>query len=106
MTLLPWAVVALFVYVLGYPALLATHLWRNRELCMEDQLLRAKGVGDDRLTNPHGYEFRRRYSRSYYQFKPDCFFWILFILFRKFCIAATSAPSNTSFSARSLMTRL
>ena len=41
------------VYTIGYPVLLAIHWWRNRELIMEDQLLRAKGVGWDRLTNPN-----------------------------------------------------
>ena len=55
-------------------------LWRNREVVMTDQLLRAKGSGLDRLTNPVAYEFRRKYGRSYYQFKPDyAYFWILLI---------------------------
>ena len=90
MKLIPWAVVVLFVYTLGYPCALALNLWRNRELIMEDQLLRAKGVGDDRLTNPHAYEFRRRFSRTYYQFKPDAFGWVLAILLRKFLIAISS----------------
>jgi hypothetical protein len=41
--------------------------WRNREAVMTDQLLRAKGSGTDRLTNPVAYDFRRRYGRSYYR---------------------------------------
>jgi hypothetical protein len=75
--LLPWAIVALAVYVVGYPAGLALLLWRNRELIMEDQLLRAKGAGDDRLTNPHAYLFRRMFSRVYYQFRPAVIGWVL-----------------------------
>ena len=47
---------------------------------MTDQLLRAKGSGTDRLSNPVAYDFRRRYGRSYYQFKPDyAYFWVLLI---------------------------
>ena len=42
-------------------------LWRNREAVMTDQLLRAKGSGVDRLSNPIAYDFRRRYGRSYYR---------------------------------------
>ena len=58
-TLLVPAIIGLVVYTVGYPAFLAQLLYRNRELAMEDQLLRAKGVGSDRLTNPHAYEFRK-----------------------------------------------
>jgi hypothetical protein len=36
------AAVQCIVYVAGYPILLAAIIWRNRELMMEDQLLRAK----------------------------------------------------------------
>jgi hypothetical protein len=89
MTLLPAAVVAVIVYIIGYPAGVGWLLWKNRELVMEDQLLRAKGVGYDRLTNPHAYVFRKRWARLYYQFKPDTAMWVLAIIIRKFCIAAT-----------------
>jgi hypothetical protein len=74
MTLMPWAIIATLVYGVGYPALVGYILWRNRELIMEDQLLRAKGTGHDRLTNPRAYEVRKRFRNLYYQFRPD---WIL-----------------------------
>jgi len=94
-TLLPIAVVGFIVYTAGYPVGMLTLLWRNRETVMEDQLLRAKGVGFDRLTNPRAYDFRRRYQRSYYQFKPDyAYFWIVVIIVRKFFIAVTSILFN------------
>lgn len=63
LTLLPFAVVSLLVYVLGYPSLLASILYRNRMIVMEDQLLRAQGKGHTRLENPHAYDFRKRYHR-------------------------------------------
>jgi len=88
-TLLPAAVVACIVYIIGYPLGVGYLLWKNRETVMEDQLLRAKGVGDDRLTNPHAYGFRKRWGRLYYQFRPETVLWILAIIIRKFCIAAT-----------------
>jgi hypothetical protein len=74
LTLMPWAIIAILVYAIGYPVVVATILWRNRELIMEDQLLRAKGTGHDRLTNPRAYEMRKRFRNLYYQFRPD---WIL-----------------------------
>jgi hypothetical protein len=94
MTLLPFAVAGLAVYTAGYPAFVGYTLWKNRELVMEDQLLRAKGVGNDRLTNPHAYEFRKQYGRSYFQFKPDLCLWILAIILRKFFIALTAVIFN------------
>jgi hypothetical protein len=98
MTLLPWAIIALLVYVLGYPAAVGTLLWRKRELIMEDQLLRAKGVGNDRLTNPRAYEMRKRYRNVYYQFRPDYIFWALAILLRKFLLAVTLIMFNKNSS--------
>ena len=58
---------------------------------MTDQLLRAKGSGTDRLTNPVAYEFRRKYGRSYYQFKPDyAHYWILLIFGKTWNVCSTA----------------
>ena len=54
MTLLPFAVIAMVVYVTGYPLVVLYCLWRHREEMREDQLLRAMSLGTTRLTNPHG----------------------------------------------------
>ena len=66
---------------------------------MLDQLLKAKGTGDDKLTNPVAYELRMTFGRSYFQFKPDYCFWILAIICRKFFIAITAVvfAKNSSF---------
>jgi len=99
MTLMPVAVLGFVFYTAGYPVGLLAWLVRSRELVMEDQLLRAKGVGNDRLTNPRAYDFRRRYQRSYYQFKPDfAYYWIFAIIVRKFLIAVTSIVFNRNAS--------
>ena len=99
LTLLPYAVAGLFLYSFGYPAFVAYILNKNRELCMLDQLLRAKGVGEDRLTNPQAFTLRLTYGRQYFQFKPDFFFWILAVILRKFFISITAVvfSSNSSF---------
>jgi hypothetical protein len=81
-TLMPWATAALLVYTAGYPLLIGSILYTARNVCREDQLLRAEGIGDDRNTNPHCYEFRRRYQRLYYNFKPQYYFWILIVIAR------------------------
>jgi hypothetical protein len=54
MTLLPYAIVGLVVYVVGYPVIVFASLYRYRYEMREDQLLRAMGLGTTRLTNPHG----------------------------------------------------
>jgi hypothetical protein len=66
---------------------------------MLDQLLRAKGTGDDRLSNPSSFELRQAYGRQYFQFKPDQYFWILAVILRKFFISVTAVvfSKNSSF---------
>ena len=87
--LLPWAISALIVYVLGYPVALAVFFFLKREVVMLDQLLRAKGVGDDPLTNPYALVTRRTMSRAYYAFKPDYYWWAILVILRKLCITCT-----------------
>ena len=48
-------------------------LYRNHKKIMEDQLLRAQGVGATRLENPNAYSVRKRYH--------------------KLCVAATQPPA-------------
>jgi len=96
--LFPGAVAAAFFYIVGYPLLVAYIIYTNRFLAAEDQLIRAKGVGDDKLTNPRAYVLRKRFSRVYYQFKPTFVFWVLAILLRKFCLAATYILFNRNAS--------
>jgi len=96
LTLLPAALAGLAAYTVGYPAFVARALWRNRELVMEDQLLRAKGTGGDLLTNPHAHDLRRTLGRSYFQFKPRFFAWVLVILARKFAIAVVAVMFSKS----------
>lgn len=61
--LLPWAVATLLVYTIGYPGLVGWILYRGREKCKEDQLLRAQGLGEKRTTNPRCYDFRKKYHK-------------------------------------------
>jgi hypothetical protein len=89
MSLLPYAIAALLVYVLGYPVGLAIFYFYRSEQIMLDQLLRAKGVGDDLLTNPYALQVRRTCSRAYYAFKPDYFWWALVVILRKLLITCT-----------------
>ena len=90
LTLLPYAIIGLVGYGFGYPAFLGRLFWKNRELIMEDQYLRALGTGDDALTNPHAYDFRRSFARSYYQFRPVAYFWVLVIIARKFALSVVA----------------
>jgi hypothetical protein len=51
------------------------------------------------LSNPHCYDFRKKYHKLYYQFKPNQYYWILVVISRKFLIAVTALlfRKNTSF---------
>jgi len=91
------ALIGVIVIMFGYPLTLTYILHKNRELLMEDQLLRAKGVGNDKLTNPNALYFRKKFGRSYFQFKPEWYAWILAILTRK-CAIAVTALFNKSAS--------
>jgi len=90
LSLLPLAVVTLGLYTIAYPGLVAWILFKFRVEIREDQYLRAKSVGDTRLTNPRAYDVRKRFHKLYYQFKPEHWYWTVAILVRKFLIAFTS----------------
>jgi hypothetical protein len=87
MQLLPWAILALIVYSLGYPIYVAMTLYKNQNLIKEDQLLRAMNTGDTRATNPLAYDVRKKYHKLYYHFKPGKIYWMVYVLIRKFWIA-------------------
>ena len=92
--LLPWAIIGLVAYTGGYPAFLAWNWVAHRELIMEDQLL-AKGLGDDRLSNPHAYAFRKAYGGTYARFKPHMAYWGVMVAARKAAIAGAIVAFNT-----------
>ena len=91
-SLIPYALGALGFYSLGYPAFCAYTLLNknNAKLAREDQILRADGKGFTKKDNPHCWEFRLRYGKLYYYFKPNKWYWVLVVLFRKFAIATIS----------------
>ena len=90
MRLLPYAIVGLLVYVIGYPLYVARVLQGHKWEIMEDQLLRAMGTGTSRLSNPHAYDVRKVYEKLYHAFKPDfAWWWMLVLLLRKLLMAAT-----------------
>jgi Cu/Zn superoxide dismutase len=84
------SVIFFLVYTVGYPAFVAFVLLTNSAKVQEDQLLRAKGTGQTRETNPTCHDFRKRYKDVYYRFKPEYYYWTLLIITRKFCIAAAA----------------
>ena len=90
--LIPYAVLALCLYTLGFPLFCGLFLFNkeNAKKAREDQLLRAMNLGYDKKTNPNCYEFRKRYHRLYYYYKPDKWYWMLIVLGRKFLVATVS----------------
>ena len=87
--LIPFAVIGIIVYTVGYPLLLAFLFWKNKSRIQRDQYLRAGGQGVVRDTTDsfHIYNIRKRYSHLYYQFKPRSYYWTVVIIARKFSVA-------------------
>lgn len=86
-SLVPPAVIGLLLYTIGFPAFVAWTLHRHRFWIMEEQLLLAHSTRTDRVLNRSKLWLHRRYSRLYYAFKPDYWYWSLAIIARKFGIA-------------------
>jgi hypothetical protein len=68
--LIPYAVIALLVYTIGFPAVLVWILrfGGRKNLIKEDQILRAAGVGDSLSTNSRAYYIRVKYHKMYCKF--------------------------------------
>lgn len=83
-----WPLALFFVglYGVGLPILFTVIVIRNRKVIMQDQVLRVLGTGSSRTENPEHYEFRKRFYKLYYRFKPRYHYWGEVILFRKFII--------------------
>jgi len=106
MTLLPFAIIAFCVYTVAYPAAVATLLYRSRDLVVEDQLLRARGLGKERSTNPNAFDTRKSLHKLYYYFKPNYApYWIMFVLLRKFGVAVVSLlfVNNAAYQLATLL---
>jgi hypothetical protein len=85
--LVGYAAFGFALYSIGFPAGVGGLLYRNRLLCQEDQLLRAKRTGFSRATNPNCWEFRKKFHKIYEMYKPQYYYWAAAIMGRKLLIA-------------------
>ncbi|GBG32619.1 Protocadherin Fat 4 [Hondaea fermentalgiana] len=97
--LVPLAVIFLLVYTLGFPAFVFLSIRRHREVVMEDQYLRAHGVGDTRESGPRTYDFRKSFSTLYVSFKPNRQTWVVLVIMRKAFIAMCALLLRTNVTA-------
>jgi hypothetical protein len=86
MRLVYFAIPAIFLYIIGFPAYIFYIVKTFKNEIKEDQLLRAQDLGDTVAENPFAYHVRVRYHRIYYHFKPSKTYWFLYVIFRKFWI--------------------
>jgi hypothetical protein len=95
LTLLPYAIIAFCFYTLGFPLLCGAIILKNAQRIQVDQKLRALHHVEGtelkemkrQLRNKHCWNFRKRFHRLYYHYKPQFYYWILVILGRKFLVA-------------------
>merc|ERR1712195_268364 len=108
--LVPWAIVFLIVYAIGFPLYVIWVTWYYRIQIKLDQLLRAYDLGEDRENSPDSgdvlftprkccfglctrskskdfYDVRKRHHQLYYHFKPGKVYWLSVIIFRKFAMS-------------------
>jgi hypothetical protein len=89
--LIPFSLVSFFAYGFGFPAFVFFKLYRNRRVVEYDQLLLALDTGNTKETNPH-YGFRIKYHRLYYLFRPNRYYWVVVVLFRKIRFTSSLPP--------------
>jgi len=88
--LFPMGLCFLILYSVTLPLYTLWFLRRHREAIKTDQLLRVKGMGNDELSNPKFYRFRKAYSKLYQHYRPGKWYWEGVIACRKFLIALCS----------------
>ena len=72
-------------YSLAFPLFLYFKFYKNRQVIFEDQLLNAQDRGEVAKTNPN-FNFRKRYSAMYKNYKPDYWYWALVLMAKKLAI--------------------
>jgi hypothetical protein len=90
LTLFPFGVATLATYTFALPMVALWWLRKNRTAVKTDQILRAQGMGDDRLSNPRFYDFRMMWQKLYYHYLPGKWYWEFVIMTRKMFIAGTT----------------
>eukprot|EP00505_MAST-04D_sp_SCG-Rhode-Island_P004559 Stramenopile-MAST_4_protein_4559 len=80
--LLPYAVIVLLFYGLGFPFGIVIFFLLKKKAILADQSLRVHDKGDDYANNPN-YGFRRACGQMYSMFQPQYYMWAILMLFRK-----------------------
>ena len=87
------AVLSIVAYGIGIPGIYCWLLFGNAGAIKVDQALRIRGLSGSRASNPY-YDMQKRLRRLYFKFRPECYYWALVILARKFLIVVLSAEAG------------
>lgn len=85
----PAAAVSLVLYAAGIPCVFLALLVIHRDRVVRDQVLKVQGLGSTVATNAD-FPIRRRFQKLYNIFRPECVYWRLVILVRKFCLTSVA----------------
>lgn len=88
----PYALASLIVYGLGIPGLFGWIVWHYRQDIRYDQAQRSRGEGDT-MANPV-IRTRIRFAKLYMDFKPEVYYWRLWLIARKAMLAAIALMFN------------
>lgn len=87
--MVPWAIAATICYTFAFPGYVYFKFSRNKKKIHADQLLLAQDRGEKPATNPN-FEFRKKFSKLYSNYRPEKWYWILVAVGRKLGIALTA----------------
>lgn len=88
----PYALASLIGYGVGIPSLFAAVVRYYREDIKYDQALRSRGEGDS-MANPV-IRTRIRFAKLYMDFKPEVYYWRLWLIIRKAMLATVALMFN------------
>merc|ERR1711968_303033 len=96
--LIPWSIACVLSYSLAFPTFVWFKFKRHKKEIFDDQVLFAQDRGRSPSTNPN-FEFRKRYSGLYKNYKPDKWYWVLIVLTKKLglCFTALMFKRNPTF---------
>ena len=102
MRILPFALIAFLIYSVGFVFILYRVLTKNKVIIMQDIILRSYKTVNPQTAWHFNYDVTKiseRYSRLYYRFKPDYYWWSLVVLARKLgiCFSALFYTKNPTF---------
>lgn len=94
-TMIPFGWASLALYGVGIPLFFGVVVFYFRAEIRFDQALKARGEGDNDVSNP-AFHIRKRYKKVYEDFRPQRYYWRIVLIARKAALATVALLFNTN----------